>query len=1232
MTGALVRLLPAGRRLAVILAILAACPAFALHRESPPAIRLTSGGPNFVPQTRSWAFSLIFSSTDDLLANGSTGRQIYYFTLFDYDCQRGVIPPIQVTCPEPPHPFLVQLTSGPGDPDNPTIDGSGNRIAFDADGSYGGGQGAGHRQIFELDLDTGELLQVTAATDGDSVRPSINFPGGVVVFESTAALKGGTSGVPQVFAFFRTAIERVPVTVLLQITNGAGPSTRPMLDYLGKFISFESTADLLGDGHDTGVSQIFASELEHGKPPFSSRLIQITRGDAPSHHPWIAEKDHFVLFDSAATDLPGAAGGGGTEIYAAPIDAGNSPTVVQYTTANPFGNCTFPTFSPGTTRFAFLCTGDAFANGTGGNRVFAFDAGANQLFQITGRGDVVGPISAAVGLNFVAISDNTDVSGGDACDYQIYIIDYFPFPGHWIPATRPGQLPYDLSPPPPPGPNSNLIGTRTLSILPADPAAGGGSQATLTTQAGTWAVGVDPGYVRLDIAARDVNQEARIGVPGDTVILPPISFPGFGTFCIAASGDGAGALDCNGGRAGGDLDSFRDHNIDDTDPACVTGCREDGHCQGSLPGPHHDPALANPPSPPPAVCNGPPINDRTGTYGAGGMQLEVPVKVTLSAYWGVDGVPCTADDTYFFRDAPSTLALTTGSATGAILDAGNVLGATLEATDGGAPFDCARVKTGDLTGGELVGTLSLLDVPNLGQLTDVVLGLHLVAAPDICINCTCSSATTCGAAADCADADVCNGTEQCQNLTCVAGNPLPCDDGNPCTDDSCDPTAGCVHTNNTGPCDDGNPCTTSDTCQSGTCVGVAGANGGACDDGNGCTLGDVCQAGTCTGSPAPDGSLCDDGNPCTTGDSCLTGACTGGPAVPDNTPCSDGSVCNGLETCVGGVCTPGTALNCDDGNSCTADSCDPITGCAHTTSPDGTPCYDGNGCTPTDVCQGGACVGSGSVACPAAPCSQAICDPSNGTCSTTQLPDGAACEDGDACTTGDTCQGGTCVGGGPVACAPLDSCHLAGVCDPANGCSNPAKVNGTGCDDGSACTLGDVCLNGVCSGVVVSCDDGDPCNGTETCDPASGGCVTGPLPNCDDGDPCTTDSCVAFTGCTHQAAGAFACGLSGIEQTFLLLQQDVQAAPVTALGGQSRQTRLLDLVARGLARVESARSGPARLRAHQLQFIQSKLKFITNVIDAGMRRLKIDPRLGGTLRSLAVGAMRDVQSLRASIA
>ena len=46
-----------------------------------------------------------------------------------------------------------------------------------------------------------------------------------------------------------------------------------------------------------------------------------------------------------------------------------------------------------------------------------------------------------------------------------------------------------------------------------------------------------------------------------------------------------------------------------------------------------------------------------------------------------------------------------------------------------------------------------------------------------------------------------------------------CDDGNVCTNDSCDTTVGCVHVNNTAPCSDGNACTTSDACQGGVCVG-----------------------------------------------------------------------------------------------------------------------------------------------------------------------------------------------------------------------------------------------------------------------------------------------------------------------------------------------------------------------------------------------------------------------------
>jgi cytoskeletal protein CcmA (bactofilin family) len=49
---------------------------------------------------------------------------------------------------------------------------------------------------------------------------------------------------------------------------------------------------------------------------------------------------------------------------------------------------------------------------------------------------------------------------------------------------------------------------------------------------------------------------------------------------------------------------------------------------------------------------------------------------------------------------------------------------------------------------------------------------------------------------------------------------LTCDDGNVCTDDSCSPASGCVHTNNTAPCDDVDPGTVRDACsETGKCTG-----------------------------------------------------------------------------------------------------------------------------------------------------------------------------------------------------------------------------------------------------------------------------------------------------------------------------------------------------------------------------------------------------------------------------
>ena len=56
--------------------------------------------------------------------------------------------------------------------------------------------------------------------------------------------------------------------------------------------------------------------------------------------------------------------------------------------------------------------------------------------------------------------------------------------------------------------------------------------------------------------------------------------------------------------------------------------------------------------------------------------------------------------------------------------------------------------------------------------------------------------------------------------TPVAAGTNCTDDGNVCTDDTCNGSGVCQHINNTAPCDDGNACTTGDRCSSGVCAGT----------------------------------------------------------------------------------------------------------------------------------------------------------------------------------------------------------------------------------------------------------------------------------------------------------------------------------------------------------------------------------------------------------------------------
>ena len=429
--------------------------------------------------------------------------------------------------------------------------------------------------------------------------------------------------------------------------------------------------------------------------------------------------------------------------------------------------------------------------------------------------------------------------------------------------------------------------------------------------------------------------------------------------------------------------------------------------------------------------------------------------------------------------------------------------------------------------------------------------------------------------------------------TCPAQEPVDCDDGNPCTDDSCDPVDGCIHTANTAivcqsgdcdallwydevncgddgscpdqgltlDCDDGLICTV-DACDPVTgCDNTQNNDGYACGpsfcDGLTFHQEQACSGGTC---PAYTTSDCDvdDGNACTypvcheqngcsqanqlTGYECAAAKCENGDHYPAVT-CEQA-----------GTCPAQAPVDCDDGKTCTADSCDPVSGCQNVSTNEGLPCVTHlgqDGKCNDGVCKAECTVDDQETCDDEIDCTIDSCNLEAGKCE--HVPQHGDCDDTNECTD-DACQVDTgcvyenntalcstsrCDDGGfypPVYCSNgacpsqvVEDCADGNPCtddscDPASGCEhahNTVICAAAECD-GSTYYPEALCSGGACpSQNPEDCNDNDVCTGIETCDP-SNGCVQGTPLNCVDSDPCNgEETCHPTEGC--QAGSALAC-------------------------------------------------------------------------------------------------------------
>ena len=228
----------------------------------------------------------------------------------------------------------------------------------------------------------------------------------------------------------------------------------------------------------------------------------------------------------------------------------------------------------------------------------------------------------------------------------------------------------------------------------------------------------------------------------------------------------------------------------------------------------------------------------------------------------------------------------------------------------------------------------------------------------------------------CDDGDGCTEGDACSAGVCEDGEPKDCDDENPCTDDSCNVTVGCMNAANAAACDDANPCTSGDHCAGGACATTGTLDCSSQDDP--CNLG-VCDPtdGSCDKSPRTNGTGCSAGDSCSGPDTCTDGTCTpGGNAcgqyatgctagTPNACVCQDMYIDNGAGTCV-----PNT-------NECLANPCGV-----------GAPCHDPSAAPNNVIC----------------PCNGNPCGDGRGTCGAGPTPGTHSC----TCIAGYTQVGPTC--------------------------------------------------------------------------------------------------------------------------------------------------------------------------------------------------------------------------------
>lgn len=294
------------------------------------------------------------------------------------------------------------------------ISADGSRVVFQstADLAGDGGNADASNDVFSVDADGGNLVQLSDTGQG-AIRPSISGDGGQVVFASNADLTGDNAdGNVELF------IAAGDGSGLTQLTDSTGPTgiQQARIARDGSRVVFAAGGNLTGDNPD-GSLEVFSVAATGGAP------VQLSDGPSgsSSQFPAIAPDGSRAVFTSN-TNPDGSNPDGNSEIFIVDAAGGETP---QQLTDTVTGQALRPSISA-SGRIVFQSSGNpAGDNADANTELFAMAADGSGLIQLTNStGGVTGFARIAADSNLAVFQSSVDFTGSNSDNSsEIFLVD-----------------------------------------------------------------------------------------------------------------------------------------------------------------------------------------------------------------------------------------------------------------------------------------------------------------------------------------------------------------------------------------------------------------------------------------------------------------------------------------------------------------------------------------------------------------------------------------------------------------------------------------------------------------------------------------------------------------------------------------------------------------------------------------------------------------------------------------